>query len=174
MKKKSLYILIVILGFLLLAVLIYAKPQGYIKIDTSGVTSKMKIRTRWWHDEWITSEGEPVAVRVRTYWPKYIELKTKKDRAEWTALGYGPWGKLAKIKVNQGKTTVLKLGPPLIVRADVRPRGIRNISIGLSILGQAGERYSRVTKNGKHMPAPTLKIVDESGKILSSGKFEYG
>ena len=49
------------------------------------------------------------------------------------------------------------------------------MSIGLTLLGQAGEHYSPqvLTHNGP-LPAPAILIVDESGKELASGKFEYG
>jgi hypothetical protein len=29
-------------------------------------------------------------------------------------------------------------------------------------------------KNGKRLPTPKLKIIDETGNVLASGKFEYG
>jgi hypothetical protein len=55
----------------------------------------------------------------------------------------------------------------------VNRRG-RNVSIGFTIVGRAGEEYETVVKNGKRTPTPTVKIVDSEGNTLASGKFEYG
>lgn len=67
-----------------------------------------------------------------------------------------------------------KPGVPLLVKADVQSGG-RNVSIGLIIEGQAGEVYEPgAAKNGRRMPVPMFKVVDESGKVLGSGLFEYG
>ena len=86
----------------------------------------------------------------------------------------GPWGTMATVKVSEGKTTVLKPGPPFLVKANVSPSSSR-VSIGFEFLGQAGEQYaSSATKNGRRQSAPKVKIVDEEGKTLASGKFEYG
>lgn len=67
-----------------------------------------------------------------------------------------------------------KPGPPLLVKTDVRTRG-RNVSIGLVVEGQAGEKYvGGAKKNAEQMPPPKFKIVDEAGKVLATGKFRYG
>lgn len=67
-----------------------------------------------------------------------------------------------------------KPGPPLVVKTDVRISG-RDVSIGLILQGQAGELYvPGVQKNGQWQPEPGLKVVDETGRILATGKFKYG
>jgi hypothetical protein len=67
-----------------------------------------------------------------------------------------------------------KLGPPLLIKTDVKAR-TGEVSIGFTVLGQAGEKYiGGAYKNGELQPPPKLKIVDESGKVLDTGKFEYG
>ncbi len=67
-----------------------------------------------------------------------------------------------------------KPGPPLLVKTDVQISG-RDVSIGLIVQGQAGELYvPGVQKNGQWQPEPGLKIVDETGKTLATGKFKYG
>ena len=67
-----------------------------------------------------------------------------------------------------------KLGPPLLVKTD---SWIENgeVSIGLIVQGQAGEKYvGGARKNGKWQPPPRLSIVDEAGSVLESGMFRYG
>jgi pilus assembly protein CpaB len=67
-----------------------------------------------------------------------------------------------------------KPGPPLLVKTDVQISG-RNISINLIVEGQAGEKYAvGIRKNRQRQPAPGFNIVDEAGKVLTSGKFKYG
>ena len=55
-------------------------------------------------------------------------------------------------------------------------KGVKTVSVDLAIEGKSGERYSAgsVTKDSKLVPAPTLKVVDEGGKVLTSANFEYG
>ena len=67
-----------------------------------------------------------------------------------------------------------KSGPPLLIKTDVQISS-RNVSIGLIVEGQAGEKYAGgVQKNGQWQPAPAFNIVDEAGKVLTSGRFKYG
>ncbi len=72
------------------------------------------------------------------------------------------------------KDSNAKSGPPLLVKTDVQIRG-RNVSISLIVEGQAGEKYiGGVRKNRQRQPAPGFNIVDEAGKVLTSGRFRYG
>jgi hypothetical protein len=67
-----------------------------------------------------------------------------------------------------------KLGPPLLVKVDVT-RQNRNVTFGLILEGKAGEKYiAGIRKNGQILPPPRYRIVNESGKILKAGTFEYG
>lgn len=68
-----------------------------------------------------------------------------------------------------------KPGPPLLVRTNARKFGNRQFSIGITVEGQAGEKYiGGAVKNGKQEPEPQFMIVDEKARILDKGKFEYG
>lgn len=68
-----------------------------------------------------------------------------------------------------------KPGPPLLVRTNARKISDRQFSIGITVEGQAGEKYiGGVKKNGKWEPEPQFKIVDEKARVLARGKFEYG
>ena len=72
------------------------------------------------------------------------------------------------------KDSSAKTGPPLLVKTDVQISG-RDVSIGLIVEGQAGEKYAGgVQKNGQWQPAPAFNIVSEAGKVLTSGRFKYG
>jgi len=117
--------------------------------------------------------AEPQTVRSGTYQPRQIDLLAKQGVDWYRLYSSGPWGQLGTIEVKPEETTVLQPGPPLTLKADVNRRG-RNVSIGFTIVGRAGEEYETVVKNGKRTPAPMVKFVDSGGKTLGSGKFEYG
>ena len=147
-------------------------PKGYISIDTPGV--KMRLRSGQFDKAKITSRERPVKVSALVYHPQSLSIEAKKDDHTWRINSFGPWGKLSTISVNDNGTTILKLGPPFLIKPGVRESS-SIVSINPSIIGRAGEHYSTaVTKNGKRLAPPTLKIVDEAGNVFASGKFEYG
>jgi len=172
MKKKSIWISIAIIIAAFLAFHFYTRQQGYIKIDTEGV--EMQLRSGLFSKIRITSGAEPVTVNARVYRPRLLSIAMKQNGDTWRLNSSGPWGKLAEIRVNNNETTVLKLGPPFTIKPRVAQRGTL-VSVGFSVIGQAGEDYGiRVVKNNRRLPAPKVKIVDEAGKVLASGKFAYG
>ncbi len=66
-------------------------------------------------------------------------------------------------------------GPPLLVRTDMQREGGNQVSFGLTIEGQKGERYSpAITRNGVLLPAPGFTIVNEAGRTICKGRFKYG
>jgi len=66
-------------------------------------------------------------------------------------------------------------GEPLLVRTDLYKSRTGGYSIGLSVQGRAGERYSgAVSKNGQRLPPPRFEVVDRQGRLLGAGTFEYG
>ena len=72
------------------------------------------------------------------------------------------------------KDSSAKPGPPLLIKTDVQISG-SDVSIGLIVEGQAGEKYAGgVQKNGQWQQPPAFSIVDEAGKTLTSGRFKYG
>ena len=68
-----------------------------------------------------------------------------------------------------------KPGPPLLVKTNTRKVSMSEISIGITVEGQAGEKYiGGATKNGIREPAPEFRILDKNNILLATGKFEYG
>ena len=82
---------------------------------------------------------------------------------------------LAKGQAQSGlKSNGAKPGPPLVVKTNVQTEGLE-VSIGLVVEGQAGEKYvGGVKKNDRWQPPPRFKIVDKAGKVLTTGAFKYG
>jgi hypothetical protein len=70
----------------------------------------------------------------------------------------------------------VKPGPPLTVGARARRQG-SSMLLDLVIKGQAGETYRpSIVKDGKHVRSsvPSFTVVDRLGKVVGSGKFEFG
>jgi hypothetical protein len=98
----------------------------------------------------------------------------KQDADTWRLESRGPWGDLSTIRVKNNETKVLKLGPPFQIQTKVHRR-VKVVSIDFAIIGRAGERYrNSIMLNNKRAPAPKVKIINENGGVLASGKFEYG
>jgi hypothetical protein len=172
MKKNILIILAVVITALV-GMLVYNSTQaGFIKIDASNTT--VTLKGPWGSIVRVGPDREPVKARAGLYRPRRAEIAKQNNGDKWQISSYSPWQKLGKIEVIKDQTTTIKPGEPLLVKANVSPTSNR-ISIGFSIVGQAGELYSpQVKKNNREVPVPKLKIVDQDGNILASGKFEYG
>jgi hypothetical protein len=84
----------------------------------------------------------------------------------------------ANIEVPAGGTTAPTIGPPLVVQATIENVGgwfSKRIQMGLRVLGRGGEQYAAAAqRNGRRLGPPAFKIIDESGKVLATGSFEYG
>mgnify|MGYP001109089363 CR=1 FL=1 len=174
--KKIIVIPVIIIVLIGLIIFYYSQQTGYIKIEAPGFETDLNLSGRWGSKAISLSTSEPVVIRVGTYKPERIVFRLTKASDQWWSIlcRREPWGKLARINVAKGNTTTLKLGPPLEIRTDVQHKN-RTVSIGLALVGRAGEHYSPqvLTHNGP-LPAPAVTIVDESGQELASGKFEYG
>ena len=174
--KKIIIIPVIIVVLIGLIIFYYSQQTGYIKIEAPGFETDLNLSGIWGSKAISVSTSEPVGIRTGTYKPERIVVRLTKASDQWWSIlcRREPWGKLATINVAKGNTTALTLGPPLEIRTDVQRKN-RTVSIGLALVGQAGEHYSPqvLTHNGP-LPAPAVTIVDESGQELASGKFEYG
>jgi hypothetical protein len=177
MKKIAIWISVAIVAVVVLLLFSYSQGKGrkgQIKIDAGGAAAKLQLGGGLFNKATINSGAEPTKVSARAHRPQHLSLSMKQNGNTWQIDSSGPWGKLSTIKVRKNSTTVLELGQSFLIKPSVSKSGSQ-VSIGLSIIGRAGEHYSaEITKNGKRLPTPKLKIVDETGNVLTSGKFEYG
>ncbi len=178
MNKRSRLIALVV-GAVLLSVLFFVGfgGTGYVQIEAPGYEVDLALRGTWMTETIsVTPGSEPIRIRAGRYEPERLTLRLVEDADHWWALRglRKPWGEIGTIKVVRNDTTVLLIGPPLIIRTDVQNNN-RLVSIGLSLVGRAGEHYGpEVLSHGENPPAAKLRIVDETGKVLASGTFEYG
>jgi hypothetical protein len=174
MKKRDIWISIGIISIAVLGFYVYSRQTGYMEVDAGGADATLRLRSGWSNSLLIESESDPVAVRARIYKPQRLSVSMGQDGNTWLLYSNGPWGKLSTIKVKNRQTMLVRLGPPFLIKPTVQ-RNPSSVSVGLSIIGQAGEQYgARLTKDGKDLPAPAVNIIDEAGKVLAAGKFAYG
>jgi hypothetical protein len=84
-------------------------------------------------------------------------------------------GPLEYFEIHGGETTSIRIGPPLVVKADVQTTGSGGVSISPVIVGCGGEEYRPALSRGLQRPAPPgFKIVDEEGNVLVQDRFKYG
>ncbi len=172
MKRKDIWISVAIIAVACLAFCFHSQQKGYIRIDGPG--AELQLGSGLFSTTKITSGPKPVTLRARAYRPKRLSIAMKENGSTWRIDSRGPWGDLSRVKVKNDETTVLKLGPPLLIMPKINQRSSL-VSVDFSIIGQAGEHYGAgIAKNGRRLAAPGLKIVDEVGKVLASGKFAYG
>ena len=101
--------------------------------------------------------------------------RTDAEGQVWTLSRMDP-GPLAKFEVRGGATTAIKIGPPLALKVDaVGPPSGGEIVLNLALAGNAGETYwVGLEKGGLRLPAPKVKVLDASGKILAEGDSGFG
>jgi hypothetical protein len=77
-----------------------------------------------------------------------------------------------QFEIKEGDVFSLNPGPPFKVVVDIDKRGGDSLSIGASLTGREGEKYS--IRLNQTMARPRLRIIAENGKRLHSGFMEYG
>ena len=174
MKKKDIWISIAVIAAAAITLCFYWQRKGYIKIDAGGANAVLQLHSSWLRKATVASAAEPAAISAQVHRPQHLSISMKQDNHSWQIDSRGPWGDLSKIKIKNNETTVLKLGPPFRIQPKVH-RGVKLVSIDFAIIGQAGEQYGNfVRKDNQAMPGANVKIVDEAGNVLQTGKFEYG
>lgn len=151
---------------------ILSQQKGYIAFETPGV--QLDLKGPFGGGKYVLSGSAPTAVFPRVYTPASLTVTREQDGQRWRLYSHGPWGELSQIRVERGRTTTIALGPPLLLRPEVH-RGPGRVHIELGILGRAGEKYARLVREDKgKLWEPRMRIIDEAGTVLTSGRFEYG
>ena len=164
------------------ALICLAAQMGTLKLKTDGVAWVTMAMT----NNQTCSFGPPDfsaqlpadKYRPRVLWVFATEDIKQQDgttrRIRWDITSSGPWGDLSRIDVKENATTEVKLGPPFLLKGEASQND-DVVGIQLVISGQGGETYSpSVVRAGESRPPPGLDIVDEKGKTITSGSFEYG
>lgn len=166
-KKLALIFLVIAIVVCGAIVFLQSRGKGYIRLEGKGV--RLELSGAWGRGVSVASDNEEVEAFAGIYLPRSIQITAQKDGQSYTISSKGPWGELSRVEIKKDETTVIKCGPPLKAKADVRRSG-REVSLGLSVTGCAGEGYSLRSLR----QVPGVKIVDEAGNLLSEGKFAFG
>lgn len=118
--------------------------------------------------------GAPIEMGAGTYSLGTCAIEhTDADGVKWTITGFAQDVEIATVVL--GKTTTLSFGPPLKAELAYAKRSGSLIFQPL-VRGCAGETYppAAITRGNGNAPVPSVEIRDASGKLLATGKFEYG
>ena len=174
MKKKDILISLAIIAASGLSLLYYSQRKGFVGIDAGGAEALLHLNSSWPTSAIIARGNEPAAIGALIYRPQLLRLSMVQDGHTWRIESHGPWSDLSKIKVRNNEATAIRLGPPFLIKPEVKKNG-SIISINYAIIGQAGEQYQNfITKDNRAVTRPKIKIVDEKGNVLKSGIFTYG
>jgi len=172
--KKKIIILVVLASVVALYVgFAVTAKYGEIVIEGTGATMKLESLFR---AAKVSGGGAAIRARTGRYRPMSIVLESDDPSSGgvWTITSRGPWGGLDRIVVKEDSTTRLRVGPPLVLSAVPSGSG-RTISFSFAVKGCSGETYQTAARNGRRSAAlPPFEIVAEDGRVLASGKFEYG
>ena len=174
MKKKDIWISLAIIAASAAVIYHSTQGKGYIEIDTGGADATLELRNSMFGNATINSNERPTEVRAIIHRPRRLNLSMKQDGQTWQINSSGPWANLSKIKVKNNDTTTLRCGPPFLIKPSIYNTGNR-LSIDFAIIGQGGEQYQKYAlKNNRLASEAKIKIIDEVGNVLESGKFQYG
>ncbi len=175
MKKRDIWISIAIVASAVLLLFLSSQKKGMIQIDAGGAVTTLQLSNSWLGNATINSADQPSKVSARLHRPQWLKLSMQQGKSDkWGLESRGPWGQLSTIRVKNNDTTVLQLGPPFQIKTKALFTGSK-VSIDFNIIGKAGEHYRNViTQNNRRTSAPGVKIIDEAGSVLATGKFEYG
>lgn len=119
----------------------------------------------------LSGPGGKWEVPEGTYtWGEQLSIsKADASGARWTLSLSSP-GPPEKFEVRAGKTTALKVGPPLAPKVEALSLGSGEVLLILVLAGKGGEMYSAgVQKSGTLRSPPKVKVIDASGKVLAEG-----
>ncbi|HUW18700.1 MAG TPA: hypothetical protein VMW16_05310 [Sedimentisphaerales bacterium] len=136
------------------------------------------VRLKLWSDaaeQFLSEPRTTWQLPAGKYQATFLEFDYRTSKQEfWTFTSYIRTGALRDFEIRPGESALLKIGPPLTIKTNVTRSG-SEVHIAFNLQGQAGEQYNAcVLKNGEPLLPPRFRIVDEAGKVLHSGQFEYG
>jgi hypothetical protein len=124
----------------------------------------------------LTGGKAPVSVPADEYVTANYTVFTGSDPRKRCATirGYGSYRGGKAFTVGSGQTVDLALGAPIEATVLASKRAGK-VSINLMMKDPLGGRISSITtEEGKRPPAPSIDVVDKSGKTVYTAKLEYG
>ncbi len=143
-------------------------------LDLGNANVKLKL----WSDtaqQYIFNFKNSVQIPAGRYQAFFVELSlidSEKNTCNFTS--YTNTGTLGNFEISKNQTTSFKIGPPFKIMTTAQ-QNRNTVSIGCTLLGQAGEQYRpNFKKNGMQVSPAVLRIIDEHDNVVYSGRFKYG
>lgn len=143
-------------------------------LDLGNANVKLKL----WSDaaqQYIYNFKNKIQIPAGRYQAFFIELsQTDSERNIYNFTSYSSPGTLRNFEISSNGTTSFEIGPPFKIMTTAQQK--RNtVSIGCTLVGQAGEQYRpNFKRNGTQVSPAVLRIIDETGNVVYSGWFKYG
>lgn len=164
-----------------------------INVDESGESLKLNkiqpdfgtldfdnanVKLKLWSDaaqQYIFNFKNNVQIPAGRYQALFLEwslIDSEKNTYNFTS--YFNTGTLRNFEISKNQTASFKIGPPFQIKTTAQ-QNRNTVSIGCTLLGQAGEQYRPNFKiNGIQVSPAVLRIIDETGNVVYSGRFKYG
>ena len=140
MKKRDILISLAVIGASIVAVWTCLQMKGQVRIDVVGAEAILQLKDGWLGQTAVTSRLQTSDLRTGVYNARRVTVSTEQNGQTWRIESLGPWGELSRIRIKRNETTTLRLGPPFLVKPQINRTG-SVVSVGYSIVGQAGEHY---------------------------------
>jgi hypothetical protein len=148
---------------------------GHLALDPPSAALQLRL----WSDaadQFLRRSVGPWDLPVGTYQTLSAFVILQDSQGDtWAFSTLRDTGKLGLFEIRPQETTRLRLGPPFVVKMDVRRVDAGTISICPIVVGCGGEQYQAdFRRNGRRAPERTFQIVDDKGNVLVTDKFEFG
>jgi hypothetical protein len=155
------------------------QATGIVKVETPGLALELKVAGK----PVTIPSGQEVRLPVGNYTTASMtyfaqEPGGKAKPVTWSIRSTGGLGKYESVRVREDATTAVDAGPPFVLKARFTPYESNSLrlSMSLTILGKAGERYNAATIQRAGVPVrpPQFKIIDEKGATVGQGVLTKG
>ncbi len=143
-------------------------------LDLGNANVKLKL----WSDaaqQFISNlknNGPIPAGKYKALFIEWSQIDSERNTYNFTC--YINTGALRNFEISKNETASFKIGPPFKVVTTAQ-QDRNTVSIGCTLLGQAGEQYRpNFKKNGIQVSPAVLRIIDETDNVVYSGRFKYG
>lgn len=149
----------------------YTGPTGTIALTYKG-RSRLEV---YQHEQRkrlrLSTDDGTIKAPVAIYSVlSYEAIAKDAKRAQWVAT-YRPDS--LKAAVSAGATTKLDLGPPLTASITVKKAPNDSVTMDFSLTGATAGQYTITKAHGVRV-APSFVALDQSGRTVWRGRFEYG
>jgi hypothetical protein len=143
-------------------------------LDLGNANVKLKLWSDAAHQfiSNLKNNGPIPAGKYEALFIEWSQIDSERNTYNFTC--YINTGSLGNFEIGKNETASFKIGSPFQIKTTAQ-QNRNTVSIGCTLLGQAGEQYRpNFKKNGIQVSPAVLRIIDEMGNVVYSGRFKYG